>query len=123
MSDLRGEWRLVSGHDDSAKIAAGSHYGEKTLSVDDHGVGGSDDCNSFGYSYPSADPPSIYDWTFPLDSLLSTAVGCLPAAGALSPAPSGHYSSALVDVTEATFEGDELVLRGGESELRFVAQK
>lgn len=123
VSDLRGEWRLVSGHDDTAEIAVDAGHGDKTLSFDDHGVGGSDDCNSFGYTFEGPEEPSIFDWSFPLGSLVSTARGCRPAMGDVplaTTAPSGHYSVALAAVTEASFEGSELVLHGGDSELRFV---
>ena len=120
VSDLRGDWLLTSGNDNVAEIALDNINGQMSLFIDEHGISGTDDCNSLGYIYAGPEEPSIFDAEFPLEKIVSTAVGCIIVERGKTPAPSGSYTRALSSVTDAAFEGDGLVLSGPATVLRFI---
>jgi hypothetical protein len=120
VSDLRGTWLLVSGHDEVAEIALDNIRGQMRLSVGEHGVGGTNDCNSLGYTWAGPEEPSIIDADFPFDSFATTEVGCDSVEPDQTPAPSGSYLGALSVISNAEFGDGELVLTGPATELRFI---
>ena len=108
---LSGEWRLQAGTNQGAAIPIVSGH-PITLKIDGTQVGGSAACNSYGGKV------EVDGTTAKITALMQTEMAC---QGDDVMASEAAYLAALPRVTSAARDGDGLVLRGPQMELRFTS--
>lgn len=107
---LNGEWRLQAGTNQGAAIPIVAGH-PITLKIDGTQVGGSAACNSYGGKV------AVEGTTVKITALMQTEMAC---QGDEVMASEAAYLQALPRVTSAARDGDGLVLRGPQVELRFT---
>lgn len=109
-TDAAGAWVLSSGEHDGAEVPIVDGY-RITLTIEDASIGGTAACNLYGGD------AEIEGSSLRIGALNVTERGCEPAVMASEQA----YLSALAAVTTIERTGDQLLLTGPRTELRFAA--
>lgn len=108
--DPEGSWQLTSGRAGGAEIPIVEDH-PITLTIEGSEIGGTSACNTYGGRL------TVTDGRLEITDLGMTMMGCEEPVMAAE----GAYASALAGVESIGGEGDELVLRGPDVELRFAA--
>jgi heat shock protein HslJ len=108
--DAQGSWRLTSGRAGGAEIPLLDDR-PITLTIEGSQIGGSSACNTYGGRL------TVTGGRLEIKDLAMTAMGCEEPVMAAEAA----YTSALAGIDSIGGDGDELVLRGPDVELRFTS--
>lgn len=108
--DPQGSWQLVAGHVGDTDVPIVEDH-PITLTIEGSTIGGTSACNSYGARL------EVEGGRLRIGELSMTAMGCEEPIMAAEVA----YTGALGRVNEITMDGDVLVLRGPNVELRFEA--
>jgi heat shock protein HslJ len=108
-SDVLGEWELTEGTSSGAPLPQPAG-GRATLVVEDEGLGGVSFCNHYSATY------RLDGEALEIDGLGGTEMGCDPDVMAAESA----FLAALGSVGAARIEGEDLVLAGDDTTLRFT---
>jgi len=108
--DAQGSWQLTAGRADGAEIPILDDH-PITLTVEGSEIGSTSACNTYGGRL------SVTDGRLRITDLGMTMMGCEEPVMASEAA----YMAALGEVESIGGDGDELVLRGQNLELRFAA--
>jgi heat shock protein HslJ len=106
---LLGAWELVEGRVEGEPLTPPGGT-RATLVVEEATLGGTSFCNSYGSPY------RLRDGALVLDGLAGTDMGCAPE---VLEAERAYLQVLQRDGVEVTVDGDRLVLRGDDAELRF----
>lgn len=108
--DADGEWVLASGHtaDGEIEIVDG-HVPE--ITIDGYAISGTGGCNQIGFA---GGDEELDDWP---TEFVSTMMACDPPEVMEQEA---QFLEALEDLEDVDVEDEHLVIRGSDSELRFV---
>jgi heat shock protein HslJ len=108
--EIDGNWQLVSGNvAGQPLLLLGGH--PITLQVEGTNASGSSACNQYGGSV------TIDGSNIAFGNLVSTLMGCEAEVMAAETA----YTNALRQVDTISFDGDDLVLTGSDTDLRFAS--
>jgi heat shock protein HslJ len=108
--DPQGSWQLTSGEAGGSEIPIVDRH-PVTLTIEGSEIGGTSACNSYGGRL------SVSGGRLEITDLGMTMMGCAEPVMAAESA----YTSALAAVESIGGDGDDLVLRGPDVELRFMA--